>query len=49
MLESTLLGLPLDDAYLEEAFKLDPEFHDIEAELKDLRSKVGSFTRRWRR
>ena len=44
VLESTLLGLPLDDAYLEEVFKLDPDFHDIEAELNEIRSKVGSFT-----
>jgi DNA invertase Pin-like site-specific DNA recombinase len=44
VLESTLLGLPLDDTYLEDAFRLDPEFDDIEAELKEIKSKVGSFT-----
>jgi seryl-tRNA synthetase len=46
-LENTLLGLPLDDLYLEDAFHLDPEYTDMSLELKDIRSmvnKVSSFT-----
>ncbi|MEE9515189.1 MAG: hypothetical protein V3V54_04075, partial [Candidatus Brocadiales bacterium] len=46
-LENTLLGLPLDDLYLEDAFRLDPEYTDVSLQLKDIRSmvsKVSSFT-----
>ncbi len=43
-LENTLLGLPLDDLYLEDAFRLDPEYADMSLQLKDIRSTVSSFT-----
>jgi len=40
-LESTILGLPLSDEYLEEAFNLDSEYQDIEKELKRIRKQVS--------
>ncbi len=41
MLESTVLGLPLPDDYLEEAFYLDAEFHNIPEELRSIRAAVS--------
>jgi len=43
VLEKTLLGLPLDDEYLEDAFRLDPEYQDMQARLKEIRSAITNF------
>jgi site-specific DNA recombinase len=42
MVENTLLGLPLDDTYLEDVFNLDPESQDIGQEMKVIRSRVAN-------
>jgi site-specific DNA recombinase len=44
ILEKTLLGLPFDDTYIEEAFNLDHEFQDVQEELTKIRSNISSFT-----
>ncbi len=44
LLENTLIGLPLPDEYLEDAFHLDPEFQDIQEELQKIRKAITSFT-----
>jgi site-specific DNA recombinase len=41
VLESTILGLPLKDGYLEEAFKLDPYYQDVEAELREIKTSFA--------
>ena len=42
-LENTLLGLPLNDAYLEDAFNLDPEYQDTKKELKAIKTNITKF------
>ncbi len=44
VLENTLLGLPLTDQYLEEAFNLDPEFQNIQEELQTIREAITNFS-----
>ncbi len=46
-LESTVLGLPLSDDYLETAFKLDSDYQDVAKELEHIRSNVINYARHW--
>lgn len=39
-LESTIIGLPLSDQYLHELFHLDPDYQDINKELKEIRANL---------
>jgi site-specific DNA recombinase len=41
LLEHTIRGLPLDDDYLTEVFKLDPQYQDIEAELGEIKTSFS--------
>lgn len=41
-LETALLGLPLDDEYLMEAFRLEPDYQDVDKELKKIKSNFLS-------
>lgn len=42
ILGTAQMSLPLSDEYLTETFKLDPEFHDFDKELKAIKSSLHS-------
>jgi hypothetical protein len=41
---STKVGLPLNDEYLEDAFRLDSDYQDVDAELKKIRDSITRFS-----
>ncbi|MGD0098836.1 MAG: recombinase family protein [Acidobacteriota bacterium] len=40
VVENCLLGLPLSDTYLDEAFGLDSQFEDVTARMKEIKSSI---------